>query len=53
MECFRKDIGITQQTVDYDVALVHHVALCWSLLVFTEDDVALVCLAFFNDCHLS
>ena len=49
---FGKGINITQRTVDNAMALLHLATLCWSSLVFTDDTVALVRLAFFADHHL-
>jgi hypothetical protein len=33
---FGKGISITQQTVDYTVALVYLATLCWALLGFAD-----------------
>ena len=44
-----KDVIISQQTVGHYVALVHLAPLCWFLLVFADNAVALVRLAFFAD----
>ena len=49
---FEKDISTIQQTVDDTVALVRLAGLCWVLLGFADDAVALVHLAFFTDHHL-
>lgn len=41
------------KTVTDSMTLVHLATLCWSLLVYTDDAVVLVHLAFFADLHLS
>jgi hypothetical protein len=52
---FGKSVSITQQTMDNALALVHLAGLHWASLslVFTDDALALVCLAFFSDLRLS
>lgn len=51
---FGKSVCITQQTMVGDLSLVLFAGLCWALLVlvFTDDLLALVCLAFLTDLHL-
>jgi hypothetical protein len=44
-----KGINITQETVDNTLALVHLATLCWSLLVFTDETLALFLPCLFND----
>lgn len=51
---FGKSVSVNQQAVVNALALVYFADFCWTslIVVFTDNTLALVCLAFFSDVFL-